>query len=132
KWTAIKVNPREGDSSLYVQATDKVIPIQKIHRGENQSITRNSKHEVCAIKPFYKDIKAERVSKKKKSKNKVELAKDSLGIYTFSNDKLIKIPELLSFKLPKENGDYLAYVKEIEKESSDTTKSKKKDTFKQL
>lgn len=132
KWTTFNVNPQEGDKWLYVQSTNKETPIQKIHRGENHSITSNSKHVIFAIKPFYKDIKAERVSKRKKSKDKVELAKDSLGIYTFSNDKLIKIPELLSFKLPKENGDYLAYVQEIEKESSDTTKNKKKDTFKQL
>ena len=131
-WTTFNVNPQEGDSWLYVQSTNKKTPSQKIHRGENHSITSNSKHVVFAIKPFYKDIKAERVSKKKKSKKKIELAKDSLGIYNFSNNRLIKIPQMLSYKLPKENGDYLAYVQEVEKENSDTTKSKKKNTFKQL
>lgn len=132
KWTAFNVNPQEGDKWLYVQSTTKEIPLQKIHRGENPNITTNSEHLIFSIKPFYKDIKAERVSKKKKSKDKIELAKDSLGIYNFSKNELIKIPEMISFKLPKENGDFLAYIQEIEKEKSDTTKSKKKETFKQL
>ena len=132
KWTVYNVNPQEGDKWLYVQSTTKKTPQEKIHRGENASITRNAEHLVFAIKPFYKDIKAERVNKNKKGKEKIELAKDSLGIYDFSKNKLIKIPEVISFKLPKENGDFLAYIREVEKESTDTIKSKKKETYKQL
>src|SRR5690625_3021124 len=60
------------------------------------------------------------------------ISKYSQRILNFNNNKIIKIHKLINYKLPKENGDYLAYVQEIEKESSDTTKSKKKDTFKQL
>lgn len=132
KWSVYNVNPQEGDKWLYVQSTTKKTPQQKIHRGEKPSITTNSKHLVFSIKPFYKDIKAERVSKKKKDKDKIELAKDSLGIYDFSNNKLVKIPDVTSFKLPKENGEYLAYLQELNKEEADTTKSKKKETYKQL
>ena len=132
KWSVYNVNPQEGDKWLYVQSTTKKTPQQKIHRGEKPSITTNSKHLVFAIKPFYKDIKAERVNKNKKGKDQIELAKDSLGVYDFSNNKLVKIPDVTSFKLPKENGEYLAYLQELNKEEADTTKSKKKETYKQL
>lgn len=132
KWSIYNVNPQEGDKWLYIQATNQKSPKEKIHRGEKATITQDSKHVVFAIKPFYKDIKEDRVKKKQKSKDKKELSKDSLGIYNLSNHKITKIPEVISFKLPKENSDYLAYITEIEKENSDTTKSKKKDTFKRL
>lgn len=55
-----------------------------------------------------------------------------MGIYNLSNHQLIKIPEVLSYKLPKKNADFLAYIQELEKESKDTTTSKKKETYKQL
>lgn len=132
KWSAYNVSPQEGDKWLYIQSTSKQEPKERIHRGEKLSITTNSKHVVFAIKPFYKDIKEDRVQKKKKKKYTSSLAKDSLGIYDLSKNKLIKIPEVSSFKLPKENGEYLAYIQEIEKEATDTTKSKKKETYKQL
>lgn len=131
KWSAYNVNPQEGDRWLYIQSTSKQEPKQKIHRGEKLSITTDSKHVVFAIKPFYKDIKEDRVQKKKKNKKYTStLAKDSLGIYDFSKNKLVKIPEVSSFKVPKENGNYLAYLQE--KETADTTKRKKKEAYKRL
>lgn len=133
KWSAYNVNPQEGDRWLYIQSTSKQEPKQKIHRGEKLSITPDSKHVVFAIKPFYKDIKEDRVQKKQKKKKYTStLAKDSLGIYDLAKNKLVKIPEVTSFKIPKENGNYLAYIQEIEKQDTDTTKSKKKETFKRL
>lgn len=135
KWSIYNVNPQEGDSWLYIQATQQQTPKQKIHRAEKASITANSKYIVFSIKPFYKEIKQNRVQKNKKDdKNKEEkkLTKDTLGIYNLANHQLIKIPEVLNFKLPEKNGDYVAYLREVEKESKDTIKSKKKETFKKL
>lgn len=131
KWTAYHVNPQEGDKWLHIQSTSKQHPIEKIHRGEKLAITADSEHVVFTIKPFYKDIKADRVQKKKKSKKKSELAKDSLGIYNLSKKTIIKFPEIHSFKLPKENGNYLAYLQEVEIEA-DTIKKTKKENFKRL
>lgn len=131
KWAVYNVNPQEGDKWLYIQSTSKKTPVEKIHRGEKLSITADSKHVVFAIKPFYKDIKAERVAKRRKSKEKIELAKDSLGIYDLSKNKLVKIPQVLSFSLPKENGNYLAYIQETVIEA-DSIKKTKKETFNTL
>src|SRR5699024_6626373 len=73
KWSIYNVNPQEGDSWLYIQATQQQTPKQKIHRAEKASITANSKYIVFSIKPFYKEIKQNRVQKNKKDdKNKEE------------------------------------------------------------
>lgn len=68
KWSVYNVNPQEGDSWLYIQATQQQTPKQKIHRGEKASITIDSKHIIFSIKPFYKEIKKNRIQKRKKGR----------------------------------------------------------------
>lgn len=131
KWTTYTINPQEGDKWLYIQATNSTSAQEEIHRAENAKITADSKHIVFRIKPFYEEIKENRIQKKKKSKDKKELTKDSLGIYNLSNRNLEKISDIISFEIPKENADYLAYIRELKEEEKDSI-SKKNNTYRKL
>lgn len=132
KWIIYNVNPQEGDANLYLQESFKKKEKQKFHRATNAQILHGDKHLVFNIKPFYKDIKADRVNKKKKKKDKTELAKDSLGIYNLKTHKLEKTADVLSYKTAKENGNYIAFVQELTKENPDTTAKKKEEKYQLL
>lgn len=132
-WSLYSVNPQEGDKTLYIQDNQSQNPRQKIHRGVSGKIADNSNYAVFLIKPFYKDIKADRVRKQQKNKKangkEEKLAKDSLGIYNYAKNDLHKIPEVTGFKLPEKNGDYLAYIKDVSKEKEKESEEETKDTI---
>lgn len=132
KWLIYNVNVQEGDANLYLQESFKKAPKQKFNRATNARILEGDQHLVFSIKPFYTDIKANRVNKSKKAKDKKELAKDSLGIYNLKSHKLEKIDNVLSYKTAKKNGNYIAYVQELTKENTDTTSKKKEEKYKEL
>lgn len=135
KWSAYNIKPQEGDKWLYFQNNERQTPKKEVHRGEKAEITSNSDHAVFLIKPFYKDIKAEKIRKQekgnKKNKDK-KLSGDSLGIYYYASNDIRKIPEVKSFKLPKKNGDFVAYIQEQKQELGDTAESKDPKTVEQL
>ncbi|MGG5578365.1 alpha/beta hydrolase family protein [Myroides sp. C15-4] len=112
-----QISPQEGDKQLGVELL-KNKQKRSFERGENAVFTADSKYLVFAIKPFYQDTKAVKNKKKKES----ELAKDSLGIFNLSNQSLIKLPQVKSFKVAEKGGTTLAYL--LEKET-DTIQQKK-------
>ena len=74
-WAAYQVKTQESDNTLAVFG----IPsnqTHQFHRGDQVKFTSDSKFAIFNIKPFYKDIKAVKIKKKKEH----ELAKDSIGI----------------------------------------------------
>ncbi|MEG0697596.1 MAG: S9 family peptidase, partial [Algoriella sp.] len=126
-WVAYQVNAQESDNSLnfFGLKTDKSL---NFHRGEENVFTSDSKYAIFKIKPFYKDLKLVRIKKKKEN----EIAKDSIGILNLVTNKVEKLPNIKSFKIPKKEGSFLAYLLEKEelkkdkKDKSDSTKTKDK------
>ena len=117
-----QITPQEGDKKLVINLL-KNNHSQTVERGENAVFTADANYVVYTIKPFYADIKAV----KNKKKKEIELAKDSLGIYTLNKQVSVKIPQVKSFKLPEKGGNTLAYL--LEKEQ-DSTQNKKKSAAK--
>ncbi|STD59076.1 alpha/beta hydrolase family protein [Empedobacter falsenii] len=126
-WVAYQVNAQESDNTLnfFGLKTDKNL---SFHRGEQSVFTADSKFAVFKIRPFYKDLKLVRIKKKKEH----EIAKDSIGILNLATNQVEKLPNIKSFKTPKKEGSFLAYLLEKEeakndkKDKSDSTKTKDK------
>ncbi|MDM1045823.1 prolyl oligopeptidase family serine peptidase [Myroides sp. 1354] len=118
KAIAYQIAQQEGDKTLRIhflqQKKEEAFP-----RGEQVAFTADSKFMVFAIRPTYSDLKAVKNKKKKED----EIAKDSLAIYNLTQQTIVKIPQVKSFKLPVKGSGVLAYL--LEKEQ-DTLGGKKK------
>ena len=122
-WVAYQVNAQESDNTLnfFGLKTDKNL---SFHRGEQSVFTADSKFAIFKIKPFYKDLKLVRIKKKKEH----EIAKDSIGILNLATNQIEKLPNIKSFKTPKKEGSFLAYL--VEKEDLKNDKNVKSDSTK--
>ncbi|MFV0175731.1 prolyl oligopeptidase family serine peptidase [Empedobacter falsenii] len=122
-WIAYQVNAQESDNTLnfFGLKTDKNL---SFHRGEQSVFTADSKFAIFKIKPFYKDLKLVRIKKKKEH----EIAKDSIGILNLATNQVEKLPNIKSFKTPKKEGSFLAYL--VEKEDLKNDKNVKSDSTK--
>lgn len=104
KWAAYEMNPQEGDGVLTIRNTASgksfVIP-----RGYRPAFTADSRWAVAQIKPLFKDTRKAKIDKKKD----FDLPQDSLVIINLRTGVIEKIPQVISFKLGKEGGDWVAY-----------------------
>ena len=129
-----EINPQQGDGALYLYRTEKDHTIQ-FPRANNARFSYQSDLIAFRINPQSDTIRKMKFAKVKKDK----LPKDSLGIYIFSIDSLIKIADLKSFKMAEEGSSWIAYLlektepKEIQSEKADSLLSKaEKEELKKL
>jgi len=108
---------QEGDANLFIKNL-KSNAIFNQQRATTSEFSFDNQFAVFQIKPFFKDTRQAKIKKKKVD----DMPKDSLGILNLSNNNLVKIPRVKSFKMPKKAGHVLAYL--LEKEPVDTTKKK--------
>src|SRR6185295_5825375 len=103
----------------------KTMVLDSVQRADNISLSPDSKYAMFKIKPQQKIVKELRRAKKKKE----DLPKDSLGIYSFTDRKTQRIPEVKSYKIPEKSAGWVAYQLEAKKEPKakpDEKKPKKK------
>ena len=114
KWISYEINPQKGDGKLiiYYIETGNTDTIQ---RGYESVFSPNSDFLAFKIKPYEDTVRALKLKKKKKD----QLPKDSLGIKTAK--QIIKIPNLITFKMPKDNVSWIGYLTD----DKDTSKTKK-------
>ena len=123
QWAFLSVGPDEKDTELRIASlTDD--RSYAIPRGEAIRFTRDSQYIVTLIKAFKDSVKQAKRDKKKPE----ESPKDSIGIITLDTGDLFKAARVKSFKLPKENGGWVAYLLEKEIAKKDSTANKKKKT----
>lgn len=104
RFAAVTVNPQEGDGKIiFYNLTTGVQDSMK--RAENISLTFDSKFAVFKIKPELRLTKDLRRHKKKKE----DMPKDSLGIFSLESRKVLKIPDVKSYRIPEKKGEWLAY-----------------------
>lgn len=116
EWCSYSVNPQEGDGILTIYNTKNNRKLD-IRRGYGVAFTADGKWAVAKIKPFYQATRKARIAKKKN----FDLPQDSLAIVNLTDMKVVKIPNVISFKTSLKGGDWLAY------QSCDTSYIKKKD-----
>ncbi len=115
------LNPQEGDGKIVFHSL-KSAKIDSVQRGTDIRLTDDSEFAIFKIKPQLNMVKSMKRMKKKKE----EMPKDSLGIYGLKSNKVSKIPNVLSFKIPEKVGGWLAYQME---EAKKIDISKKKDSL---
>jgi hypothetical protein len=79
--------------------------IGKIHRGGKAYFNYTSNFLVCKVNQFRDTVRALKLKKTKKDK----LPKDSLAIWLFNEDKLLKFPRVKSFNIAEENSNWVLY-----------------------
>lgn len=117
QWVAFSILQQEGDASLYLNNLGGNTKLT-LQRAGMLQFSADSKYAAFQIKPFFKDIRLEKIKKKKGD----ELSKDSLGFINLATAAITKVPRVKSFRIPENAGDYLAYQKEP---LADTTKKAK-------
>lgn len=118
KYVAFELNPQKGDGNLIFVHGNTTDTIQ---RGNKPKIGPENNFAVFHIKQPEKKIREAKKNKVKKDK----MPKDSLGIFVFKNKKIIKYPNLKSFKVSEENAQWIAFLLEPEKAKKDTTEKEK-------
>ncbi|UMB54585.1 prolyl oligopeptidase family serine peptidase [Lutibacter sp. A64] len=114
----------EKDSHLKIK-NNKAQFIFEHERAENPIFANNAKQVLFTVKPWKDSIKELKRKKVKKDK----LPKDTLAIYTFKSKELLKISNVKSYKIPKKEDGFVAYlledIKAVKKEK-DTSKKEEK------
>ena len=104
-WTAFAVNPQEGDGVLSFCNTKTAKKID-IPRGYSPRFTADSKWAVALIKAPFAETRKAKIAKKKD----LELPQDSLVVVNLSTGDLWKTPNVASYKIGKDGGDWLAWL----------------------
>jgi hypothetical protein len=134
KWMFYVIKPQEGDANLVAQ--DLANPKDRTKtfaRGEQGKLTEDSKFVIFKIKPPLDSTKALRRKKTKEDK----LPKDSLGIYDWAKDTLVKVARVKSYQTPKKAAGWVAYQLEEElpasgKKTAKPDSTQKADTLKKI
>lgn len=103
-WAAYSVNPQEGDGVLLFRnvKSGKTIGVD---RGYRPAFTADGKWAVAQIKPLFRQTREAKIAKKKN----FDLPQDSLAIVDLSTGKVERVADVISFKIGKEGGSWVAY-----------------------
>lgn len=109
-WVAFSEIPQEGDAFLHVRNmhTGREVIIE---RGSQPVFMPGSGWLIAKIIPHYADTRQAKIDKKKD----FDMPQDSLAIINLKTLQVEKIPQVISFRTPKEGGTWFAYT------SCDTT-----------
>lgn len=111
-WVLYTVNAQEGDGyASIIEAGKRGREVIKIPRASSLKISEDEKYVTATIKPQFSETRQARIDKKKRA----DMPKDTLAIYHLEEDRLEKIPEITSFKVPGEIGNFIAYFKDIQR-----------------
>ena len=104
-WTAFAVNPQEGDGVLSFCNTKTAKKID-IPRGYSPKFTADSKWAIALIKAPFAETRQAKIEKKKDLK----LPQDSLVVINLTTGELWKTPNVASYKIGKDGGDWVAWM----------------------
>ena len=127
-WLAWTINPQEGDGRLFLRAWGASSDNKVFPRGSQPVFSPNCDYLAFRINP-----QADTVRKAKLDKVKTEkMPKDSLFIYVFKSDQVVKYANIKSFKLADEATSWMAFQLEAAKaeakpEKKDSASSGKKE-----
>lgn len=117
----------KGDNTLFLIDNDKNVT-KTFFRAKKTKISTNNDFIVFKIAPQVDSLRKAKFKKVKKNK----LPGDSLGIYIFKKDTLIKINKLLTFNIPNDSSSWIIYKQNIKPEIKKIDKPKKKLKGKKL
>ncbi len=126
RWVSYQLTPGEGDATVMLRnlATHQELTFA---RGAEAQFSTDNQFLICKIKPFSDTLKAQRRRKVKDD----ALPKDTLCIYELAVKKILKIPNVKSYKIPEKWSGTIAFLREAEKEKKEKKEDKaseKKDS----
>lgn len=104
QWAAYMVNPQEGDGMLTIRSTSGG-KAYNIPRGYQPSFTADDNWAVALIKPYFADTRKAKIKKKKG----FDLPQDSLVIINLRNGRIEKRPNVSSYRVGKDSGDWVVF-----------------------
>ena len=107
KWLAYRLVPGDGDASLIVKRLDDERALT-IARGASPRFTADSRYLVALIDPTEAAVDEARDADGEDSR----APKDSLVIVDLSDLSVVRVPDVRSFELPEDVGEWLAYLLE--------------------
>ena len=126
RWASYQLTPGEGDvTTLLYDLENKREYI--FSRSSEAQFSADNQFFIAKIKPFTDTLKAQRRRKIKDD----ALPKDTLCIYELLEKKMLKIPNVKSYKMPEKWATTIAFLREPEKEKKDKKDDKnaaKKDS----
>ena len=120
-WVTYEINPQKGDGWLYL-VNPKQSKIDSLPRGYKASLSPSNKFLAFKIKPQHDSIRKLKLDKVDKKKH----PKDSLGIWVFETNEIQKIANVKSYSIPKDEGQWMAYLLEKKTDKKEEGKKKKK------
>lgn len=124
KWISYEITPNVGDGVLHVKQPDAGID-KTFARGSKATFSSLSNYIVFHITPPLDTINKMRVNGVTKSK----LPKDTLAIYLFEQDTVLKFTDVKSHQLAGKGSDWLAlrYAKQKKEANNEENNKGKKD-----
>ncbi len=118
RWVLYVLDPQEGDSELHVRDlrsnVDHVVP-----RGKAARFGHDNRYVVFVIKPELALVREHQAEN-----GGVEgEPKDSLGFLDLRSGEIERVERVKSYKLPDDEGGWVAYLLEEERAETDTTES---------
>ncbi|MDA3833448.1 MAG: hypothetical protein PF495_08625 [Spirochaetales bacterium] len=107
RYISYEINPQQGDGDLFLY-NRKDDSRQSFERGDGASFSPGNNYFVYKIVPPYSETRQAKKDKKKPD----EMPKDDLGINVLGSGDQVVIERVKSFKLPSDDGDWMAYLKE--------------------
>lgn len=118
-WVSYEINPQQGDGWMYFFDSKKNT-LDSVARGFNAKISPKNNFIAFLIKPTYADTRSAKKAKKKKE----QLPKNNLGIKNLNTGKFEVIERVKSFKISKEDQNWMAFLKEKEEVKKPEKKEK--------
>ncbi|AXJ01522.1 Dipeptidyl aminopeptidase/acylaminoacyl peptidase [Cyclonatronum proteinivorum] len=113
------LNPQEGDGEVVVRNL-RTNRENSIARGQRFQVNHSGTHLVMFLANPYAEERQARIDGKRLR----DVFTDTLAVYSLATAELEKIGEVTSFKMPDENGDWLAYRFERNDRSAASSDSK--------
>jgi len=122
KWVTYEVNPNVGDGILHVKNPDSGIE-KTFERGYKAKFSAQNNYIVFMIKPQLDSLRKMKIDEVSKSK----MPSDTLAIYVFDQDTLMKFDGVKSFKLSTEGSDWVSFQYKKPQKDKKKPESEKKE-----
>ena len=116
RWVLYSLGPVDGDAALHVVRSDESRRYVA-ERGEDAAFSADGGFVVFLVQPPRDSVRAAKLAETKKE----DLPKDALGLLALADGSVTRIPNVTGYKIPEENGGYVAYLLDKSEAVKDTT-----------
>ena len=109
EFISYEINPTRGDGSLFLYKNSGE-KLKEFPLGDKGRFSADNALFIFQVKTPFDTVRQLKLDKVKKD----DMPKDSLFLYYLAADTLQKVPNVVSWKIPKKNGGWAAWISTIE------------------